>query len=205
VGIGGRVAYRDDLDAAHARNADLEQQIVALEHRQVAVAPRRRRGNAAALIATLAGLGLALGAVLGGLGWFVTASAVLVALIGASGLDSSAKTDAGPFPVRHTVEAPCADADVRLLVICLVSRGAPSARIDRRVVPLPFTHDAYERIVVATREVIEGVVRTAIVTLPVAELRGGGEALGAVVKVRVGAALEAYALIVDSLFVSLLR
>lgn len=201
------VSYRDDLDAAHARNADLEQQITALEKRQVAIEPRPRGRGVAAVIGVLAGLGLALGAVLGHLGWLVVASGVLVALVAASGLHTMAPPDGGPYPVRHIVEAPCADADVRVLVICLLTltRWTPSADLRDRRGAQAFTTDARRRIEEVARDVTEGVVRGAIAARPQAELRAGAEELAQVVRTQVAEALERYGLIVDSLFVSLLR
>lgn len=191
------MSYRDDLDAAHARNADLERQIVALERKGMGLEPRRR-GGVAPVIAILAGLGLSLGAVLGHLGWLVAIAGVMVALVAAGALQPSSPPDAGPYPVRHEIAAPCADADVRVLAICLV-----------RVVPAPgapvvFTAINRARLAETVREVVEGVVRLAIATRTEAELRAATE-LSSSVGERVTGAIERYGLVVDSLYVSLLR
>jgi hypothetical protein len=191
------VSYRDDLDAAHARAADLERQVVALEQRQVGIEPKRR-GVAAPLIGVLAGLGLALGAVLGHLGAVVAIAGVLVALVAAGGLQQPAPPDAGPHPIRHEISAPCADGDVRVLVICIV-----------RVVTRPpavavFTSANRDRIAETVRDVIEGVVRQAVAGLGVAELRASGE-WSAQIGDRVTTAIDRYGLVVDSLYASLLR
>ena len=192
-----RVTYRDDLDAAHARNADLERQVLALEKRSVGIEPKRKSG-VVPLIAILAGLGLSLGAVLGHLGWIVAVSGVLVALVAAGALQPSSPPDGGPYPVRHEIVAPCADKDVRVLAIALV-----------RVVPGPsatpvFTIANRQRIAETVREVVEGVVRLAIATRTEAELRASAD-LSSSVGERVSNAVERYGLVVDSLYVSLLR
>ena len=191
------MSYRDDLDAAHARNADLERQVVALEQRQVGIEPKRR-GVVAPVVAVLAGLGLALGAVLGHLGALVAIAGVLVALVAAGGLQQPAPPDAGPHPIRHEISAPCADGDVRVLVISIV-----------RVVTKPpavavFTSANRDRIAETMRDVIEGVVRQAVAARTAAALRASAE-LSTEIGDRVGAAVDRYGLIVDSLYVSLLR
>lgn len=192
------MTYRDDLDAAHARNADLERQIAALEQRQVGLEPRRRSA-VAPVIAILAGLGLSLGAVLGHLGWIVAIGGVLVALFAAGALQPSSPPDAGPYPVRLELTAPCADGDARLLAICLVRLAPPL-----RGAAVVFTVVNRARIGETVREVVEGVLRLAVATRTAAELRAD-ERLSAAIAERVGAAIERYGLVVDSLFVSLLR
>ncbi|HTJ43686.1 MAG TPA: hypothetical protein VL463_16385 [Kofleriaceae bacterium] len=191
------MTYRDDLDAAHARNADLERQVLALEKRSLGIEPKRKSG-VVPLVAILAGLGLSLGAVLGGLGWIVTVSGVLVALVAAGALQPTSPPDGGPYPVRHEITAPCADRDVKILAIALV-----------RIVPGPggsavFTIANRQRITETVREVVEGVVRLAIASRTEAELRASAE-LSSSVGERVANAVERYGLVVDSLYVSLLR
>jgi hypothetical protein len=191
------VTYRDDLDAAHARAADLERQVVALEQRQVGIEPRRR-GVVAPLIGVLAGLGLALGAVLGHLGALVALAGVLVALVSAGGLQQPAPPDAGPHPIRHEISAPCTDGDVRVLVICIV-------RVVSKPPAVPvFTSANRDRISETVRDVIEGVVRLAIATRTSAELRAQAE-LSAEISDRVTTAVDRYGLVVDALYASLLR
>jgi hypothetical protein len=191
------VSYRDDLDAAHARAADLERQVVALEQRQVGIEPRRR-GVVAPLVGVLAGLGLALGAVLGHHGALVAVAGVLVALVAAGGLQQPVPPDAGPHPIRHEISVPCADRDVRVLVICIV-------RVVSRPPAVPvFTSANRDRIAETVRDVIEGVVRIAVAGRTEAELRGQSE-LSAEIGDRVTSAIDRYGLVVDSLYASLLR
>ncbi len=191
------MSYRDDLDAAHARSADLERQVEALERRQVGIEPRRRSAIGPA-IGILSGLGLALGATLGHLGLVVAIGGVLVALVSAGGLQVPKPPDAGPHPVRLELVAPCADGDVRVLIICLV-------RVVARPPAVPvFTSANRDRIAECVREVVEGVVRLAVAARTRDELRAQSE-LSSSVGERVSNAVERYGLVVDSLYVSLLR